>query len=339
MAAKPDMPPIPSLPEAPKVTEETRPGLPDARPAEGPNMPPVPAEPPPPAQQVPPLLAETSAAPKAPRSKKHKALDSKLSIDDWDNVLTAFTRTGVPQEIADITRLPVEAVQYLLDRGIHRLGAPPIRAVAVNHAEVARRLRNKRINPDNPPERNLQLRDPDVQEAITDRIAQEAMAASTLLQTTLKHLAVHQQWVQAVHAHVQQHGFELPDGPLPRSYLDTLAKVSDALAKVADRAVRLSKFTAGEPEHTVEVLIAQMVSMCTPEEILEAARTGKLPPRFRGRALPEATQDPLGSIVLDASFVSASDSPSSPFPDQGEPPSEPPSESPSSTDTDEDKPT
>ncbi|MBM4370590.1 MAG: hypothetical protein FJ098_03005 [Deltaproteobacteria bacterium] len=212
-----------------------------------------------------------------------RKLDQELSVDEWETVLHAFARTGVPEDISAETDIPVEKVRHLLDYGIHRLNVPPIVEAAVDHAEIARRVQAAGLSPDNPPSRNLSLKDPQVQEAITDRIAAEATGASLLLQISLSHLAVQLDWIRAVQRHAKEHGFQLPEGPLPRAYLETVAKVSDSMAKVADRAIRLSKFTAGEPEQNVEVIIAQMIALCTPDEVLQAARTGMLPARFRGQ--------------------------------------------------------
>jgi len=242
--------------------------------------------------------------------RKDDRMDRELSETDWHLVHQSFAKTGYPAVIAKETNLKISQVEYLLTQGIKRLGLPGVRDYAVDKAQVNIKLQEER-------QKQTQLMvQPNTQQAIQERVVQEATAAQRLLQQTVEAGDIVGDYVNQLMTSLKVGNTMMAIPPvLTASMLETLTKVIDAHSRATERAVKTVRLTAGEPTDIVEHQIGVLLAGCTTEELLEAEKTGALPKRLISRlggsadpiqasaqALPVSTADNQ-PIDVDFSMV------------------------------------
>jgi signal transduction histidine kinase len=251
---------------------------------------------------APPQPAKTQDAPRhvlrprKPRSDKGKphhlsgaALkrDNQLIEEHWLEVYQAFQHTGVPDQLAQVVGLDVRQVQHLLDHGIRRLGLPPIREHATDLAQVNTRLAERNVSPLPPsrdPTESYTVNLPEVQDAVSERVGHEAAGAQHVLKSAMHAGAVFNKFLKQVYQVVEDDPDRMvvPD-KITLNYLKTLGEAADKLASAMDRAVRLARLAAGEPDQSLNVLVAHLVCNLPPEVLQRFGETGQIPPELRGR--------------------------------------------------------
>lgn len=239
---------------------------------------PAPSAPPPHAsdeQGVVPLSVDTlDAEGKFARG----ALERSVGKNLWERVYAAFADTADVEELARLTGAEPEQVTYLLEKGVKRLGLPPIREHAVDYREVSARLAaippaaGKALSP---------LRHGEVQAAATDRATKEAATAQGALQSTMRSVDICLGYVSRLLEHsMQRDAFEMPEQISP-ALLERLSKIASNLARAADTAVRLSRFTAGEPDHIIGIEVAEVICHMNEIELRDYLASGQLPAHLR----------------------------------------------------------
>jgi len=217
------------------------------------------------------------------------AVEERAGYRDYAAIYKAYATTGDPAAISKETGLPQRTVIYLLDHGLTRLQLPPIRVHAIDYTVVNTRLAEL------PTEQLLQDA-PALREAITDRATKEAAAAQVLLEAGMD---VGRSFLKL--AHKMREMAEAADGidlgeKLTIDKFSKLAVSAEKVSRFMDTIVRLSRFTAGEPERSIEWRVASMLVRLPPEAKEYFVRTGKLPPELRGHLL---------QAPIDADFTEA----------------------------------
>ena len=298
--APPPAPPPPAPPPPDEVTEESKPGLP---PPPDPawlqeqidkgNIAPDPK--PEDRYKNPPILKPRRTPQKFLSSARTQALDKKLGDQDYYNVFVAYAKTGVPKEIANLVDPPMtlDEVEHLLYKGVVRLKLPPIVQHATDYAEVNKRLAKFRIQVQDMDAPSLM--DPNVQAEITNRVAQEAALSQAAILASGKAMQVYFDFMQAVQNSLlaEDGGFLIPE-KIDVGFLEKVGKFSKSFVETADKAVRFSRFTGGEPEDSMSALLARMVEMLSPQELAMAAQGRGLPRKFRSRGDIKMLADAVG---------------------------------------------
>lgn len=249
----------------------------------------IPIPPPPEAQKI--------LKPRKGRSDKGDArsdkLDREVSEEDYLNVYDAYRHTGSPAAIAEQTGLKVKHVEHLIDKGVVRLGLPSIKDHATDLAEVNRRLvKHGGLPPTKATEDNFALNLPEAQQGVTDRVARETAAAQTMLSAAMKISSVYGNYLEKIMEVIANPdgGFALPEQVGPE-LIAKLAVTADKLSGALDRAVRLSRLTAGEPEQNLSLQVAMLIGTLNTQELHQFDKTGQIPPKLRGRLNPGSVID------------------------------------------------
>ena len=239
---------------------------------------------------APDLLPAEMKAPELipPRSRR---MDQTLGDEQWQLVYKAYAATGEIDALVLATGLETTEIDHLLNYGVKRLGLPPIREAAVNYAEAAHRTKELVEQGAKDPGYLRHLAE--ARDAATERTAREAAAAQGALISNLK---VTDTFLGLVNAVLERSlnadgGFDLPEKITP-NLLDKLAKAASNLTRSVDTAVRLSRFTAGEPERNVTFEIAALVGRMSEDDLREYLSTGSIPSHLRIK----------GSNFIDADF-------------------------------------
>uniref|UniRef100_A0A6H1Z9I9 Uncharacterized protein n=1 Tax=viral metagenome TaxID=1070528 RepID=A0A6H1Z9I9_9ZZZZ len=240
-------------------------------------------------------------------SGKALARDNALTEEQWLKVYDAFQLSGVPSVLESETGIEARDVQHLLEIGVRRLGLPPIREHAIDLAEVNVRLMKRGMENGLPSSRDpnsaFTTDLPEVQDAVTERVAREAAAAQAVLVGSMHAATIFQKMLSCVFEYIQEPDkLAMPD-KITMSYLKTLAEVGDKIASATDRAVRLNRLAAGEPESNVNVLVAHLVGSLPPDVLQRFGETGQIPPELRGRV-----QAQVPMIEAHAELVTEDDS-------------------------------
>jgi hypothetical protein len=228
-------------------------------------------------------------------------LDRQLSQADWMKVYEAYRRVGTPAGLVRDTGLQEKQVNHLLEHGVRRLGLPPIREHALDLAEINVRMQEMGGDPGTArTEDNFKLNLPEVQEAVIDRASKEAAGAQVLLESTMAASAVYSAFVNEIGKIIADpdKGFSLPEKVGPKM-LKALVETGDKLASSLDRAVRLSRLTAGEPESNVAIEVGIMVARLDIDAKRRFAETGQVPPEIRGRLAAGKMVDAEANMIGD----------------------------------------
>jgi len=183
----------------------------------------------------------------APDGKLAVRRESRLSREDWDHVYDAFQYVGTPSAIATRIGMTAADVQYLLEHGISRLGLPAIRIHAVDQGEVALQLRDSYET--RPAVQTL----PEVQEAATARVARESETAQRTLDAGVVISATLLSFANKVSDALEAGAVDLTT-ITPRDFSE-LSKAAKSLVDTVDKALRLSRFAAGEPDQAPDTKV------------------------------------------------------------------------------------
>jgi hypothetical protein len=97
--------------------------------------------------------------------------------------------------------------------------------------------------------------------------------------------------------------FELPEQISP-ALLERLSKIASNLARAADASVRLSRFTAGEPDHVIGIEVAEVICHMNEEELRGYLSNGQLPQHLRRLGSAGSAEQPI-----EAEFVACPQQP------------------------------
>lgn len=224
-------------------------------------------------------------------TQQETARELTIGGHHWKAVAEAYGVTGDETQIAIEVGIPLEHVQHILDRGIRRLGLPPVRDYFTNDAQVQLALEEFAPNLLNAlnPELNL----PEVQEAVTKRAIEEATVAMHTLETSARAGAMLEGWARAMQKLMEQGAFTTPKQVTP----ELISKFISALethAKATERAVKLVRLTRGEPTDVVAHQVAALLVGCSLDELREADASGTIPSRVLSK---------FGAEAIDASFT------------------------------------
>jgi len=244
-----------------------------------------------------PKVLDTRAAgpykPNTPHTAEGKRIDSELGAEQWLAVYDAFAQTGVPATIAEMTELPLESVEHILNRGVLRLELPAIREHARALATVSQAITASEGIKDPTPLAEQALEMPAVQRAVTSRAVQESAAAQQCLDAAVKANQVFHVFVEKVLEKANAGLVDLPD-TLKMSTLIQLQQALVANTQAIERAVKTSRLVRGETTDHLSVQVAVLLQGCSLEELEEAERTGAIPSRVLGRY-----QQQQGERIID----------------------------------------
>jgi len=206
--------------------------------------------------------------------------DKEVGHEEWKLIAALYAQTGHRGKLSELSGVSRTHISHLLHYGVRRLGLPPIKEYLVDRMKVNLRLHKEEQEKE---EEAFLTHLPELQKAITKRAEREAASAQAALQAVLKTNDVVLGLVQNIAGKVEDEGIEAYELPqkLTGPYLEKLTATVDKLAAATDKAVRLSRLTAGEPEHNVAMHVAHLVTMLGPDELREYGRTGELPTRLR----------------------------------------------------------
>lgn len=226
-----------------------------------------------------PMAAVDPALPPIP------SFERSISETDWRDVYRAYAKSGIPSDIAAITGLDVDKIHHLINWGLRRLGLPPIREAAVDYAEVdirVKKLTDPALHAEGEQRQKYLTHLAEAREAATERTAREAAAAQGSLIGSLQTADAFLGYVNQVLRRSQdpEGGYDIPE-QISASLLEKLAKTASSLARAVDTAVRLSRFTAGEPERNITFEVAALVGRMSPDDLREYLRSGSIPSHLR----------------------------------------------------------
>jgi len=207
-----------------------------------------------------------------------------LSVDNWRAVHTAYANVGDPRQISIITGLNVKDVEYLLENGLPRLGMPGIKRHAVSLEETQRIIGRYRRDVES------LTPDPEVNAAVEDRATREILAAQGAMDIAMETSGLLHAWIASIRDAVETGGLERPT-VVSSALLEKAIKATETNTRALQRAVELSRLTAGEPTNVMALQIAVAIANCTPEEIAEASRTRQLPASIRKSGIGSKTSD------------------------------------------------
>ena len=214
--------------------------------------------------------------------RKAAAWDAKISEDDWAKVYEAYRLFGTITELSAHTGLSKPIVKHVLDNGVRRLGLRPIRELAVDYDEVAKRTEAiVGKQPDELTEKPAEHMQ-EVKTAVTERAVRETTAAQSVLITAVKTTDIFLGYVNKVMERIvdPEGGYALPEKISP-ALIEQLSKIASNLANATDRAIQQSRLTAGEPTQNIALQVASFVVELSPEELRSYVTTKELPQRLR----------------------------------------------------------
>lgn len=224
-------------------------------------------------------------------SLHEQRIEKSIGAEAWKTVAGLYAITGDETQIAIDAELTLEQVEHILDRGIRRVGLPPVRDYFTNDAQVQLALEEYAPNLMNALDPELNL--PEVQAAVTKRTIEEATVAMHLLETSARAGAMLEGWARAMQALMEQGAFSTPKQVTPE-LIGSFIRALETHSKATEKAVKLVRLTRGEPTEHVAHQVAALLVNCSIEELREADKSGTIPTRVLSK---------FGAEVLDASFT------------------------------------
>lgn len=217
-----------------------------------------------------------------------KNTDDALTMQDWQLVYDHYAISGSPTAISELTDLPEARVNHLIEYGVMHLNLPAIREYAVSKAQANIDMQRQRRE-------HQKLTHPETQAAIQERVTQEAAIAQTLLTQAAETSVIVSQMLKSIQEAIrnQTTSFHVPEEITP-NFVKALTDVAEVQSRLAERAVKLSRLTAGEPTEVIGHRIGVLLAACTTEELLEVEKTGALPRRLTSKAGSEALAEGIG---------------------------------------------
>jgi hypothetical protein len=242
-----------------------------------------------------PILTQRGSKHRSAATKRKQDLarvDKLLTEDDWLQVLTLFGHTGDVKQLSKDTALKPNHVEHLLNYGVQRLGLPPIRDYAVDQADLHIRLKEKRDK----------LQTVEAEQAVQERIVQEAAAAQVMLEQAMVQGSVLETFMRTLTQSMVngQTKLAIPEH-LTLGTLEDVTKVFDQHTRAMERAIKLVRLTAGEPTEMIAHQVGVLVAGLSLEDLAEAERTGRLPRSLTARLSgTDPIQNTSPSKVIDA---------------------------------------
>lgn len=115
------------------------------------------------------------------------------------------------------------------------------------------------------------------------RSAEEAAVARQQMRMCINLGAVFSYFIDATMVAIEQGKMELPKAFDPKM-LGSLTGSLDRLTAATERAIKIERGRAGEPDNNLGIQIGVLINTCTPEELSEIQVTGTLPKRLRSVA-------------------------------------------------------
>lgn len=107
-------------------------------------------------------------------------------------------------------------------------------------------------------------------------------------------------------------GYDIPE-KVDLDHIEALAKAVSNMTRAVDMAVRLSRFTAGEPERCIELEVASIVTRMTSEERKIFIETNVIPGHLRQKTASDYIEAEFSSTSNEGIETSVD-----PVPDEGD---------------------
>jgi len=237
-------------------------------------------------------------------SRNEQSIDDALSEDHYRMCYGLFAHTARHGEIAKTMGIPPKHVLHLLNKGIRRLSLPSIREHATSYAEVNQRLGGLANEKNQATSSEFMSKMPDVQQAITERATREAATAATLLEATMLAAVNSLNYVNKFMEQVSECGYTLPEEVTMDAVIG-LNKVVKEAGNAVDKAVRLSRLTAGEPEANLSLNVSVLVASMSDQERQYFLETKTLPQRLQQGSTTQRVTDNTSDITNDLPPIDA----------------------------------
>jgi len=228
---------------------------------------------------------ESQPTPAASRKRnKRTRLDNELTEADYQLVFDAFSNTGDVDNLVELTGLSRDKVDHLLNIGLMRLQLPGIKDAAINRSKLHRDLARVRR------EDAAALQKPDTQEAIQERVTQEAAMVQRGIDLAVSGNEFLTSYAEKLQEALKQNLLVMPEVVTPE-LLKHFVQVLETHSRTIERLVKLQKLNAGEPTDIVGHQIVALLAGCTTDELKHAAKTGTLPSLARAEAQRKEDED------------------------------------------------
>jgi hypothetical protein len=225
-----------------------------------------------------------------------------MDAEKYCNLLRAYLEKPTATHVMQACKQGPRLVNRAIVRGWPELGLPPLRKAGVvftdpievhkkmaEMEELQQQVRDNLLKPIELPEKVADLEEEQVARLdATKRVAEQGMAARVSLSMAARTAKIVDMLALKILDLVETGKLELPETATP-ALINLLARTADIAASTVEKAVKISRLQAGEPEHVIGVNIGAALSSATPDELAYVLRTGLLPPRVMGLVggLPE----------------------------------------------------
>lgn len=232
--------------------------------------------------------AEGSKKPKPKKKPPPKITAKNMTRRAWDEMLMAWRQRPTVRYVSKRCMIGEATVKRAVHEGWPSLGLPPLAELATGsnvHFEMA-------VQRESWAERAI------VEGEAARQAAEEALAARTVMRVGLDTLKKSQTFLDKCMKRLDEAGEDgLPETITPKVLLQ-LVTATEKSTGIVERAMKLERMRAGEPEMVMGIVIGQMIERLSDSELLEV---------IESKAMPSRLVDQRRTVLAQLSTVDESD--------------------------------
>ncbi len=214
---------------------------------------------------------------------------SPITRSKWDAMLAAYRERPTIKNVMATGKVGAKTAKRAINEGWPDLSLPPFIELMSGGTSVHKEM--------------ARMRESWEEAALTQgeaarQAAEEAMAARVTMDSALRAVRMSQGYAAAILEKIEQGETLIPEKVTPK-LVQSLIRSMESAANIVEKAMKIERLRAGEPEAVLGIQIGILLERCTDAELEVVEKTGEIPRRILGHkeAIKVSTED-----VIDAEF-------------------------------------
>lgn len=223
--------------------------------------------------------------------KRTNVRRSPITRSKWDKMLAAYRERPTIKNVALAGDVGTKTAKRAIREGWPDLSLPPFIELATSGTNVHKEMAVYRESWEEAAMTKGEA---------TRRAAEEGMAARITMDAAVRSMRMTQGYAERVLEKIDNGDLLIPEKITPR-LVGSLVRSMESAANIVEKAMRIERMRAGEPEAVLGIQIGMMLERCNEEELEYVMRTGAIPARIIGQR--EAATQAVKEEAIDAEYT------------------------------------
>ena len=229
------------------------------------------------------------------RKRRPNIRRSPITRSKWDKMLAAYRERPTIKHVSQAGEVGMKTARRAVNEGWPDLNLPPFIELAASGSNVHKEM--------------AVMRESWEESALTQgeaarMAAEEGLAARITMDAAVRSMRMSQTYAERILEKIDEGEMIIPEKVTPR-LVQSLIRSMESASNIVEKAMKIERMRAGEPEKTLGIQIGIMLEKCTLEELSEVASTGHMPARVLGHreAVKEAVAPPIDAEFEESDTV------------------------------------